>query len=161
MNRYLILLDVIFVALYIGAMLILSRLGRLPTTITVLDLVLLGFASARLTDVLSTDEIMQWLRQPFVRMTQEEVAGREVETRVGRGRGFRKVLGELLSCPWCVGVWVAAGLSYAYFLAPKLVWLFVLVLAVSEIGSLLQTISTILVRLEKYFKGLGVPDEGI
>lgn len=156
-----ILLDLIFLALYAAVMLTLYHLGRVPHTIGVLDLVLLGLAAARLSDVISTDEIMQWLRKPFVQMTQEEVAGREVSTREGRGWGWRKVIGNLLSCPWCVGVWVAAGLVYAHFLIPGPVWLFVLVLAVAEVGSVLQTISTILVRVEKYFKGLGVPEEGL
>ena len=156
-----ILVDVIFIALYIGIMALLQYLGHLPRHINTLDLVLIGLAAARLSDVISTDEVMKWLREPFVQTEETEIAGREVTTRTGRGRGIRKVFGDLLSCPWCVGVWVAAGLSYAYFLLPGYVWLLILVLAIAEIGSILQTISTILVRLEKYMKGLGVPDEGL
>ncbi|HOK55229.1 MAG TPA: DUF1360 domain-containing protein [Armatimonadota bacterium] len=161
MNRYLILIDAVFILLYIFVAGLLYYLGVLPRTIRVLDLILLGLASARLTDIISTDEVMKWLREPFIQMEHEKVAGREVEVRMGRGRGFRRVFGELLSCPWCVGVWVAAGLSYAYFLFPQPVWLFILILAVAEIGSFLQTLSTIMVRFEKYLKGLGVPEEGI
>ena len=154
-------MDVIFIVLYVGAMLILYSLGKLPRSIGILDLVLLGLATARLSDVISTDEIMQWLREPFVEMQHEQIAGREGDVRTGRGTGMRRVVGELLSCPWCVGVWVAAALTYAYFLFPRIVWLFVLLLAIAEIGSLVQTFSTVLVRLEKFFKGLGVPEEGI
>jgi hypothetical protein len=161
MKRYFILLDIIFVSLYVGVMLVLYYMERVPASIRILDLILLGLAAARLTDIISTDEIMKWLREPFVRMEKTEIAGTEAETRTGRGRGWRKVLGDLLSCPWCVGVWVAAGLTYAYFLAPRIIWLFILILAVAEIASILQTIGTILVRLEKYFKGLGVPEEGL
>lgn len=161
MKRFLILLDVLFISLYVGVALLLNYLGKLPASIRVMDLVLIGLAAARLTDIISTDTIMQWLREPFVRMDEEEVADRSVAVRTGRGRGFRRAMGELLSCPWCVGVWVAAGLTYAYFLFPRPIWLLILVLAVAEVGSIIQTISTILVRLEKYFKGLGVPEEGI
>lgn len=160
-NRFLMLLDFIFIALYVGVALILYYTARLPQNIRILDLVLLGLAVARLTDIISTDDIMRWLREPFVRMEETEIAGREVQTRVGRGRGFRRVLGELFICPWCVAVWVAAGLSYLYYLAPEPIWLFILILAVSEIASLFQTFSTILVRLEKYLTGLGVPHEGL
>ncbi|MBI2843041.1 MAG: DUF1360 domain-containing protein [Armatimonadetes bacterium] len=74
---------------------------------------------------------------------------------------MKRVIGELLSCPWCVGVWVAALLTYGLFVTPRIIWLLILLLAVAEIGSTLQTISTILVRLEKYMKGLGVPEEGV
>ena len=161
MKRFLILLDIIFVLLYIGVMTALHFLGRLPTSIRPFDLVLLGLAAARLSDIISTDQIMEWLRRPFVKMETSEIAGREVETRTGRGRGLRKVIGDLLSCPWCVGVWVAAGLTYAYLLVPTVVWVFVLIMAIAEIGSLLQTLSTIMVRIENYCKGLGVPEEGL
>ncbi len=161
MKRFLIVLDILFVALYVGVMFALDHLGSIPRTISVLNLFLLGLASARLSDIISTDEIMTWLREPFVRMETEEVADREVRTRTGRGVGIRKTIGDLLSCPWCVGVWVAAGLTYAYYLWPTGVWLLILLLAIAEVGSIFQTISTILVRLEKYMKALGVPDEGL
>mgnify|MGYP002682492405 CR=1 FL=1 len=154
-----ILLDVIFITLYAGVLLALYYLGRLPRGISVLDFVLLGLAAARLSDVISTDDIMQWLREPFVGVEEEQIAGEEVQTRVGRGRGIRKVLGELLCCPWCVGVWVAAGLTYAYFLLPRIIWLFLLLMAIAEVGSLLQTFSTILVSVEKYLKSICRPDE--
>lgn len=161
MNRYLAILDGLFILLYMGIMLLLRDMGRLPDTISVLDLVLIGLATARLTDIISTDEAMKWLREPFVRMERTEIADREVEVRVGRGDGWRRVIGEMLSCPWCVCVWVAAGLSYVYFLFPSMTWLFILVMAVAQVGSLLQSLGTIIVRLEKYMEGLGVPHEGI
>ncbi len=158
---FFILLDVVFVLLYVIILAALHYLGRLPRHISTMDLVLLGLATARLADIISTDEIMRWLREPFVKTETEEMGGEEVITREGRGRGFRKVFGDLLSCPWCVAVWVAAGLTYAFALWPVVVWLFVLLIALAEIGSILQTFSTILVRAEKYFKKLGVSDDDI
>lgn len=155
-----VLLDVIFIALYIGVLALLYYLDRLPRDIRILDFILLGLAAARLSDIISTDDILQWLREPFIEIEKEQIAGQEVPTRVGRGRGIRRVLGELLSCPWCVGVWVAAGLTYAYFLLPRPVWMFVLVMAIAEVGSLVQTFSTILVSVEKYLKSICRIDEG-
>jgi len=159
-KRFLILLDLVFVLLYVGVMAALYFLGRLPTNIGPFDLVLLGLAAARLTDIISTDQIMEWLRRPFVKMETTEIAEREVETRTGRGRGLKKVIGDLLSCPWCVGVWVAASLTYAYFLLPAVIWVFILIMAIAEIGSLLQTLSTIMVSIEKYCRGLEAPEKG-
>ena len=160
MKRFLILLDLVFVLLYVGVMAALYFLGRLPTNIGPFDLVLLGLAAARLTDIISTDQIMEWLRRPFVKMETTEIAEREVETRTGRWRGLKKVIGDLLSCPWCVGVWVAASLTYAYFLLPAVIWVFILIMAIAEIGSLLQTLSTIMVSIEKYCRGLEAPEKG-
>lgn len=161
MKRYFILLDIIFIGAYIGVMYALYYLMHLPRHISTFDLILLGFAVARISDIISTDEVMQWLREPFIRLEQTEVAGRGTEMRIGRGEGLRRVIGEMLSCPWCVGIWVAAGLTYLYFLVPRYIWLFILLMAIAEIGSLLQTISTIFVRIEKYIKSLGVSEEGI
>lgn len=161
MKPFLIVLDILFVGIYVGVMYALTALGRLPRQIDALDFVLIGLAAARLSDIISTDEIMEWLREPFVELEPTEIAGHEVTTRVGRGRGIRQVIGDLLACPWCVGVWAAAGLTYLYFLVPVVIWLFILILAIAEVGSLFQTFSTILVRLEKYLKGLGVDEEEI
>ncbi len=61
MTRILIHLDVIFVMLYVGVMAALYFLGRLPTSVRPFEFVLLGLAAARLTDIISTDEIMEWL----------------------------------------------------------------------------------------------------
>jgi hypothetical protein len=159
-KKFLILFNIVFLAVYAGAVVALYYLGRLPHDIKTLDLLLLVFASARLMDIITTDEIMMWLREPFVQTEKVEIAGRQVLVRGGRGQGLRKAIGEMLSCPWCTGVWVAAGLAYLYFLIPKIIWLFILVFAISEIGSLIQAVSTILVRLLKYLKGLGMPDGG-
>ncbi|MCE5197799.1 MAG: DUF1360 domain-containing protein [Armatimonadota bacterium] len=161
MKPFLILLDVIFIAAYVGVVAALSALGRLPFHIKILDFFLIGLATARLSDIISTDEIMQWLREPFVQIETGEIAGREVQERTGRGHGIRKVIGDLLSCPWCVSVWIAAGLTYLYFAFPRWVWLFILFMAIAEVGAILQTMSTIFVRLEKYLKGLGVPEENL
>lgn len=153
-KHFYVFLDVVFVGLYVGVLIALHYLGKLPRNIHVLDLFLLGLAAARVSDIISTDDIMQWLREPFIEVDQEEIAGQEVQTRRGRGHGFRRVLGDLLSCPWCVGVWVAAGLTYALIIFPRFTWLFILIMAIAEVGSLLQTFSTILVSVEKYLKSI-------
>lgn len=152
--------NIIFLALYAAAIAWLYELGRLPRSINTVDLILLGLASARLMDIIVTDEIMMWLREPFVQKEEVEIAGRKVTVSSGRGEGLRRSIGEMLSCPWCVGVWVSAGLAYLYFLVPRAIWLFILVFAIAELGSLIQAVSTIFVRLSKYLKGIGMPDDG-
>jgi hypothetical protein len=36
-----------------------------------------------------------------------------------RGQGARKAAGELLSCPFCVGMWVATSLTAGHVIAPR------------------------------------------
>jgi hypothetical protein len=33
--------------------------------------------------------------------------------------GMERALGELVTCPYCIGVWAASGLSYALVLFPR------------------------------------------
>ena len=36
-----------------------------------------------------------------------------------RGEGARHALGELVTCPFCVGQWIATGLGFGMVLAPR------------------------------------------
>lgn len=39
---------------------------------------------------------------------------------VSRVRGARRAIGELLVCPYCLGLWVVAGFSLGLLFAPRL-----------------------------------------
>ena len=36
-----------------------------------------------------------------------------------RGSGFRRAMGALVTCPFCLAVWVATGLGFSLLLAPR------------------------------------------
>ena len=63
--------------------------------------------------LLTKDTVVSPIRAPFTRF--EGPGGpSEVNERV-RGRGWRHAIGELITCPFCAGEWVAAdGLQLAY-----------------------------------------------
>ena len=56
------------------------------------------------------------MRAPFVDVRKGADGGVEEEPR---GTGPRRALGELLSCPSCVGQWSAAGCVAGHLLAPR------------------------------------------
>lgn len=68
-------------------------------------------------------------------MPDEFNAGENV---VAEGSGVRKAIGELVSCPTCVGTWVAAGLVYGFRIAPGPTRLFAAILGVSGLAELLN-----------------------
>ncbi|MEA2385083.1 MAG: hypothetical protein QOH72_5054 [Solirubrobacteraceae bacterium] len=39
--------------------------------------------------------------------------------RPPRGRGLRRAVGELLVCPYCIGLWVSAGFTAGLLVAPR------------------------------------------
>jgi Protein of unknown function (DUF1360) len=55
-----------------------------------------------------------------------------------RGRGFRRADGELLVCPYCVGLWIASALTGVLILVPRLARWVSLALAALTISDFLQ-----------------------
>lgn len=109
----------VFLAIF-GGFLALSRSVRrdVPLEVPVRDLLLLGVATHKLTRLLALDWVTSFIRAPFSSY-QESVGAGEV-TEMPRGSGLRRALGELLTCPYCTGQWVAAFLAYGLVLAPAI-----------------------------------------
>ena len=81
------------------------------------DLALVAVATHKAARLLSKDRVTSVVRAPFTRPDADGAAG-EVE-EAARGRGFRRAVGELLVCPYCVGLWIASGLTGTLILAPR------------------------------------------
>jgi hypothetical protein len=109
----------LFGALFGTGLLTAKRRGReLPERIAAADLLLVGVASHKLSRLIGKDKVTSPLRAPF---TELEGAGGpgELEER-SRGTGVRKAIGELLICPYCLGLWVVAGFAIGLLFAPRL-----------------------------------------
>jgi Protein of unknown function (DUF1360) len=93
----------------LGGFLATSR-DRLPERPPATDVVRIGLASYKLGRLVTKDEITAFLRAP---VTEDPEATRP------KREGLSGAIGKLLTCPYCVGLWTAAGLSYAHVLAPR------------------------------------------
>jgi hypothetical protein len=93
-------------------------LGRRPPDLTPWDLAVLGLTTHKLSRILAKDAVTSPLRAPFVRF--EGSAGDAELAEEVRGSGGRKALGELLTCPFCLGPWIATGLVAGLTFAPTL-----------------------------------------
>lgn len=100
------------------ALLIAKRQGReLPATVSAGDLALVGTASHKASRLLSKDKVTSPLRAPF---TELEGKGGPAELEESsRGTGLQKAIGELLICPYCLGLWVVAAFSIGIVFAPR------------------------------------------
>jgi hypothetical protein len=94
------------------------RSGReLPERIAPGDLALVTVATHKASRLIAKDRVTSAVRAPFTRF--EGDAGRgEVDERA-RGRGIRRAVGELLICPYCVGLWVAAAFAAGLVVFPR------------------------------------------
>jgi uncharacterized protein DUF1360 len=93
--------------------------GRsLPEKMSFGDVALLGVATHKLSRLLAKDAVTSPLRAPFTRF--EGPAGEAELNESPRGHGVRHSLGELLTCPFCLGVWISSGLATGLVFAPRL-----------------------------------------
>jgi hypothetical protein len=90
---------------------------RLPEGIPPLDTALTAVATHKLSRLIAKDAVTSPLRAPFTAF-QGSSGPAELAERV-RVSGRRKTLGELVSCPFCVGMWVATGFTAGYVFMPR------------------------------------------
>lgn len=84
------------------------------------DVILLSIATHKLSRLLSKDTITSPLRAPFTRYDRPIGTGEVMEQVRDQGSGARHAVGELVSCPFCLAVWIATGLTSGLVLAPRL-----------------------------------------
>jgi hypothetical protein len=94
------------------------RSGRdLPERIDGRDFALLTVASHKAARLITKDKVTSAVRAPF---TQYQGPGGPGEvSEAPRGRGLRRVVGELLVCPYCLGMWTSAALTAGLLVAPR------------------------------------------
>jgi hypothetical protein len=109
---------------------------RLPERIAPYDLAVLALATHRLAGLITKDAVTSPLRAPFTRY--EGVAGPGQLNEGVRGDGLRHAVGELLTCPFCLGQWAATGLVIGTVFAPKATRLVASAFAAVDLAHFLQ-----------------------
>jgi uncharacterized protein DUF1360 len=91
--------------------------GRpIPERMKLGDIVLLGVATHKLSWIVSRDTITAPLRAPFTEL--EEVKSPTNVQEKPRDTGLQRALGELLTCRFCLGMWISAFFTYGLVLVP-------------------------------------------
>jgi hypothetical protein len=112
------LLVAVFNALLVGFLVAVRRSRHeLPERIPPADVLLLGAATHKLSRVITKNKPTSALRAPFTEY--QGPAGRGEVEEAPRGHGLRRAVGELLVCPYCIGLWVAAALACGFVLVPR------------------------------------------
>lgn len=132
--------SVFFVILVILGAIILETESRIPlAALSIVDYMLITLATWRLIRLFVFDSITKFFREQFSDVV-----------KVGRGyrldkpkTGPRRTIADLLSCPWCFGMWAAATVTFFYLLTPYAVFPIVL-LAISAVATFLTNLSRML-----------------
>ena len=113
--------------------------GRsIPERLDVKDIALLGMATHKLSLLGSQDAITSPLRAPFTELEEKE-SPKKVDEKP-RGEGLRRSVGELLTCQFCLSVWVASLLTYGLVLAPRVTRLVASVFTVVTVSDYLHQV---------------------
>ncbi|MFF8556516.1 DUF1360 domain-containing protein [Streptomyces sp. NPDC015501] len=99
-----------------GAAVAMGR-NRLPDRHQPLDLLLTAAAVFRLGRLLTKGSVTSPLRAPFTRY--EEASGPAEVKESPRGGGVRSTVGELVTCPFCLSVWLTTTFTGAHLLWPR------------------------------------------
>ena len=130
-------LSTTFVVGVIGSVVAASRArGGLPQRYGPWDLITAGTATHKISRMLTRDRVASVIRTPFVE--DQERAGHGEVTGRPRGIGVRRAVGELLTCPHCLGQWIAAGFGVGMVAAPDVTRLVAFVYSTQAISDFLQ-----------------------
>lgn len=102
------------------------------------DVALLSIATHKLSRLLAKDAVTSPLRAPFTRYAEPAGAAELNEEVRDEGSSVRHGIGELVTCPFCLAVWVATGLTGGLVLAPRLTRLAATVLTATAVSDFLQ-----------------------
>jgi hypothetical protein len=123
----------IFAAGMAGVGALASLRGRRPEHLTTLDLAVLSAATFKAARTVAHDEVLSFLREPFVQGEAHEGDEKPLETG-----DARQAIGELLTCSRCIGMWAAAGVVGLHTVAPRTGRLLTWSLAASAANDFLQ-----------------------
>ena len=83
---------------------------RLPERPRLSDVGLIALSSYKLARVITKEDVTAFVRAPVTE---------DPQAKQPKPDGMARVLGELLTCPYCIGLWFTSGLSYSQVLFPR------------------------------------------
>lgn len=90
----------------------------LPERIEAQDVVLVAGASFALSRLITKKKVTAFVRAPFTEFEGKGEAPGELDEKP-RGTGIRRAAGELLTCPYCLDMWMATAGTLGLVVAPR------------------------------------------
>jgi hypothetical protein len=81
------------------------------------DLALVTLATHKASRLLAKDRVASTIRAPFTEFDDDAGPGEVSES--ARGHGLRRAVGELIVCPYCLGLWIATAFAAGLVVAPR------------------------------------------
>jgi len=130
-----------FIGMVVMGVIILDTEGHLSyQELETFDIVIISLATFRVIRLFTYDTITRFFREQFYNATVTKSGKVTLSKPV---TGPRRTIADLLTCPWCFGLWAASTVTFFYLLTPA-AYFPILILAVAAIASLLQNISRLI-----------------
>lgn len=110
---------------------------QLPEHYSLHDLAIGGVATYKLSRLLAKSSVASPIRMPFTRFDGAAGSGEHHESPLG-SHGVRHTIGELLTCPFCLAVWISTAYVAGLVGAPRHTRAAAAVLAVVGVSDGLQ-----------------------
>lgn len=136
LKGYLVAMGV-YTALTGTAVLVARRQKRRLPSLSMSDLALYGMATHRASRLLAKDAVTSPLRASFTRFEEPGAPG-ELNEAVRADSEVGHAVGELLTCPFCIGQWIATAFVAGTVFAPRATKLAAGVFAVAGVADFLQ-----------------------
>lgn len=133
---------------FLGGVILQTEAVKPYAELTFTDYALITLASFRLIRLVTYDKIFGFFREQFY--DAKEYKGKVVLVKPESGP--RRTLADLVTCPWCIGIWMAAMVSFFYLLTPY-AWFPVLFLALSSVATFLQLLANLVGWRAEQLKG--------
>ena len=132
-----------------------------PDRLAAGDVVLAAVAVHRLSRVVTKDRVTSVIRAPLTEYEGRGAPG-EVEEHARRDSGPALALGQLLTCPYCVGEWAALGMTAGFLFAPRATRALATVLTVAAAADAMQAAYVRLVphAHDRHDVGFGIDETG-
>ena len=111
--------------------------GRAPERYALSDLLIGGLATHKFSRLLARGAVTSPVRAPFTEFGEPAGASEHQERARGE-HGVRHTIGELLTCPFCLGVWVGTAYVAGLAFAPRATRAWAATFAVTGISDFLQ-----------------------
>lgn len=138
---------IVFLALLLKAMTIGgTTAARVMAGISPFHFIIVSLATFRLTRLFVADHITQWLRDLCMEsVTIKDPLTGAIFVRCEKpAKGLRRLISDLLGCPWCVGVWMAFIAMILYYFATiefsPFAWIIITVFAIAGAAELIYAI---------------------
>ena len=127
------------VLIFLGAVILEGEAYMSYADLDFMDYVIISLASFRLIRLVINDRVTAFFREQF--WDAKETKTKVVLTKPKSGP--RRTLADLLSCPWCFGIWSAATITFFYLLTPA-AYFPILVLAIAGVATLFHQLACLL-----------------